>query len=234
MHFYWPLRASLLYRPERSGFAPLYDLMCAAAHPDIHAKLAMKIAKRATLEVFTPTTWDEFAMQIGMSAPYVRRRASALSELILTHIEGVAGEIAAAGFDGPGLHQIVDMIRHRAQRLIASGTVKATSGRAWLQTATADRSAGTISSRSGRSGGDRRFRKRKLSDREAEHDRGFQRIWLRRRTPVKPQQHPRPHRGAVSASRAIGNRANSLGWMNSARYQGWVRGSKICLSQSST
>jgi len=115
---------SLLYRPEGIGFAPLYDLLCTVAYPEIHARLAMKIGKRATLEEFTPTTWEDFAREVGMGAPFVRRRASALAELILARVEGVAEAISAAGFDGPDLHRFVDVIGRRARTLLDLGVGK--------------------------------------------------------------------------------------------------------------
>jgi serine/threonine-protein kinase HipA len=115
---------SLLYRPEGIGFAPLYDLLCTVAYPEVHAKLAMKVGKRATLEEFTPTTWEDFAREIGMGAPFVRRRASALAELIQARVEGVADGLSAAGFDGPDLHRFVDVIRRRSQTLIDLGVAK--------------------------------------------------------------------------------------------------------------
>jgi serine/threonine-protein kinase HipA len=115
---------SLLYRAEGIGFAPLYDLLCTAAYPQIHAKLAMTVGKRATLEEFTPTTWTDFAGEIGMGAPFVRRRASALAELIQARVEGVAEGISALGFDGPDLHRFVEVIRGRAQALLDLGLVR--------------------------------------------------------------------------------------------------------------
>ncbi len=112
---------SLLYGPERIGFAPLYDLLCTAAYPQVHAKLAMKVGKRATLEAFTPTTWEDFGREIGMGAPFVRRRAFAVAELILARIDGVAHEIGAVGFDSPDLYGFVDTIRQRARMLLDLG-----------------------------------------------------------------------------------------------------------------
>jgi serine/threonine-protein kinase HipA len=115
---------SLLYRPAGIGFAPLYDLLCTAAYPQVHPKLAMKIGTRAALEEFTPTTWADFAGEIGMGAPFVRRRASALAELILGSVEGVADGISTVGFGGPDLHGFVDVIRRRAQTLLDLGALK--------------------------------------------------------------------------------------------------------------
>jgi len=112
---------SLLYRADGIGLAPLYDLLCTVAYPDVHAKFAMKVGGRASLEEFTASTWGEFARQVGVGAPFARRRATALADLILARIEGVANEIAMAGFDGAELQRIVEVIRGRAQRLLDLG-----------------------------------------------------------------------------------------------------------------
>lgn len=78
---------SLLHRNGGIELAPLYDLLNTVAYPDLSPKMAMKYAKRSTLEELRPTDWDKFADDIGMAAPFVRRRASDLCEQ--------AGEIPA-------------------------------------------------------------------------------------------------------------------------------------------
>jgi len=112
---------SLLHGPDGIGFAPLYDLLCTVAYPEVHAKFAMKVGGRATLDEFTATTWEDFARQIGMGAPFVRRRALALTELILTRLEGVASEIAVVGFDGAELQRFVEVIQERARKILDLG-----------------------------------------------------------------------------------------------------------------
>lgn len=119
---------SLLYRPEGIGFAPLYDLMCTAAYPDVHAKLAMKIGKRALLADFTPTTWEDFGREIGMGAPFVRRRATALAERALGRLTDVTEGVAGAGFDGPELRRLQDIIRGRAQKVLDLGAARSAAG----------------------------------------------------------------------------------------------------------
>jgi serine/threonine-protein kinase HipA len=119
---------SLLYQPDGIGFAPLYDLMCTAAYPDVHAKLAMKVAKRATLEEFTPTTWEDFGREIGMGPPFVRRRAGALAERTMETLPFAAEGIANAGFEGPELRRIEDVIRQRARKVLELGAKPAKLG----------------------------------------------------------------------------------------------------------
>jgi serine/threonine-protein kinase HipA len=98
--------------------------MCTAAYADVHAKLAMKVGKRAQLEDFTPTTWEDFGREIGVGAPFVRRRAGALAELTRTRLPTAIDGIASAGFDGPELEQIADVIRARADRVLDLGAAR--------------------------------------------------------------------------------------------------------------
>ena len=118
---------SLLYRSTGIEFAPLYDLMCTVAYPSIHAKLAMKVGKRATLEEFTPQTWEEFGREIGMGAPFARRRAATLAERTLDRLPYVAEGVAHAGFEGPELRRFEDLIRGRARKVLDLSAARARS-----------------------------------------------------------------------------------------------------------
>jgi len=114
---------SLLHQRHGIVLAPLYDLMCPAAYPEIHAKLAMNVGKRARLEEFTPDTWDDFAGEVDVGAPYarrhVRRRARQLADQALAAIPTVEGVIADAGFGGEDLKGFAAVVTERANRLVA-------------------------------------------------------------------------------------------------------------------
>lgn len=56
------------------------------AYPDLSPKLAMKIAKKATLEEIQPRHWDQFADDVGISAPYLHRRIKQLCEAALDQV----------------------------------------------------------------------------------------------------------------------------------------------------
>lgn len=118
---------SLLYLDGGIDFAPLYDLLCTAAYPDVHAKLAMKVGKRSTLEEFTPDTWDDFAKEIGVGAPYLRRRAVALAGLAIQSIEVVTHDLAAVGFGGEHLDRAANLIAERARTVMALGERRSSS-----------------------------------------------------------------------------------------------------------
>lgn len=112
---------SLLYRRGGIEFAPLYDLMCTVAYPDVHARFAMKVAKRAALDEFTPRTWEEFGREIGIGGPFVRRRATALAERVVETLGSATESVAQAGFEGEHLRRIEDVILHRARKILDLG-----------------------------------------------------------------------------------------------------------------
>ena len=74
---------SLLYQAGSVGLAPFYDLLSTIAHPALSPKLAMKIAKRATLEEVGAATWPAFAEDVGLARPFVQRRVTELADAVV-------------------------------------------------------------------------------------------------------------------------------------------------------
>ncbi|ACL93947.1 type II toxin-antitoxin system HipA family toxin [Caulobacter vibrioides] len=112
---------SLLHQAGAIVMAPLYDLMCTAAYPEVHAKLAMKIAGRAQLEAFKADTWRDFGRDIGMGPAFVERRANAQARRVLDQVGPVADAIAACGFDREALRGLRDLIAERARAVLKLG-----------------------------------------------------------------------------------------------------------------
>jgi serine/threonine-protein kinase HipA len=109
---------SLLYTDAGRSMAPLYDLMCTLAYPGVHAKLAIKIGKRSTLEEFTPDTLTAFAKEIGVAAPYVVRTARVRAETARKAAPRVADAIAEAGFDRQWLRHLAEIVQERGARVL--------------------------------------------------------------------------------------------------------------------
>lgn len=101
---------SLLYGTTGIDLAPLYDLMCTAAYPEIHAKLAMKVGRKSLLEEFTPATWDDFAREVGVGVPFARRRAEEMAKMALNQVQKVAAEIAASGLSRGDLEHFAAVV----------------------------------------------------------------------------------------------------------------------------
>lgn len=108
---------SLLYDGATVTLAPLYDLLCTIAYPDLSPVLAMKIAKRGTLDEIGTSAWPAFAADAGLSAPFVRRRVKELAGAVQSAVGRVAGAVAGSGLDANALATYVALITARAERL---------------------------------------------------------------------------------------------------------------------
>ncbi|MEJ0044529.1 MAG: type II toxin-antitoxin system HipA family toxin [Rhizomicrobium sp.] len=105
---------SLLYAQGAVNLTPLYDLLCTAAYPELSAKFSMRIAKRATLDEFRPDTWEKFAGDVGVGAPYTRRRVRALAQAMSEHAARVVAALGKFGLDVAALDRFSDIVRTRA------------------------------------------------------------------------------------------------------------------------
>ena len=109
---------SLLYRPQSVELAPLYDLLCTVAYPELSAKFSMKIARRATLSEFKQDTWDEFAKEVGMTPTYVRRRVRALAAAVIEQATPIVEGLANLALDAESLASYAEIVRLRAEQFI--------------------------------------------------------------------------------------------------------------------
>ncbi|MDE3155357.1 MAG: type II toxin-antitoxin system HipA family toxin [Acidobacteriota bacterium] len=108
---------SLLYEATGASLAPFYDLLSTVAYPDLSPNLAMKIAKRATLEEMGPTTWSAFAEDIGLPASFVRRRVRELSDAVATKAPSLRDNPVLGVLDASALNDYAALIVARAERV---------------------------------------------------------------------------------------------------------------------
>ena len=112
---------SLLYEAGSVRLAPLYDLLSTVAYPDLSPKLAMKITKQSTLEETDPATWPAFAEDVGLGAPYVRRRVIELADVVLAQVTSVTEHPALTGLNADALTKYLSLIASRAERVARPG-----------------------------------------------------------------------------------------------------------------
>lgn len=112
---------SLLYHTSGVSLAPFYDLLSTVAYPDLSPNLAMKVAKRATIDEIGPTTWTAFAEDIGLASSFVRRRVRELSDSVRDHVLLLPASAALAALDASALKNYAALIASRAERL--AGTI---------------------------------------------------------------------------------------------------------------
>jgi serine/threonine-protein kinase HipA len=111
---------SLLYDNRGVNLAPFYDLLSTLAYPELAPGLAMKIGRRATLEEIGQGTWSAFAEEIGMAAPFIRRRTRTLAADVQRELPNVIASLEATGLDSSALTRFADLIAARAKRLAPS------------------------------------------------------------------------------------------------------------------
>lgn len=108
---------SLLYRRDDTILAPLYDLLCTIAYPELSPKLAMKIGKCATIEEMDESAWGKFSADAGLGAPFVRRRVKEIAAQVRDVVDEAAGALAAPGLSEANLEGFAKIISTRAVRL---------------------------------------------------------------------------------------------------------------------
>ena len=114
---------SLLYQSAGVSLSPFYDLLSTVAYPDLSPNLAMKIARRATLEEIGQVTWTAFAEDIGVPASFVRRRVRELSDAVRNQVTSLPDSAALTGLDASVLRRYAALIGSRAERLARTITM---------------------------------------------------------------------------------------------------------------
>jgi serine/threonine-protein kinase HipA len=113
---------SLLSQSAGVSLAPFYDLLSTVAYPDLSPNLAMKIAKRATIDEIGPPTWTAFAEDIGLAASFVRRRVGELSDAVTAQVPSTATGTPLAALDASALKEYAALIASRAEQLARTVT----------------------------------------------------------------------------------------------------------------
>jgi serine/threonine-protein kinase HipA len=111
---------SLLYHTSGVSLAPFYDLLSTVAYTDLSPNLAMKIAKRATIEEIGPSTWTAFADDIGLAGSFIRRRVRELSDSVSGNVLSLPASAALAELDASALRNYAALIASRAERLVGT------------------------------------------------------------------------------------------------------------------
>ncbi|GJL96049.1 MAG: putative kinase Y4mE [Hyphococcus sp.] len=110
---------SLLHRENGSiELAPLYDLLSTVHYPELSPRLAMKIAKRHTLEELKPGDWERFADETGLALRFIRTRAGELTNAVSDSIGETKAEILKSAFDRNAVEEISELITSRAESLL--------------------------------------------------------------------------------------------------------------------
>jgi serine/threonine-protein kinase HipA len=109
---------SLLYERGETRLAPLYDLLCTVAYPDVQSRLAMQFVDASNLDRFSPKRWERFANWIQIGLPYLRRRLIILGQKVHKQASNVGEIISGDGFDAEAIQKYVEIVKNRSERLL--------------------------------------------------------------------------------------------------------------------
>jgi len=112
---------ALLHASGATRLAPLYDLLCTVAYPQLSAKPAMKMAGEGVPEDFNPRTWEKFARNCEMDPSFLRQRVRELADLVRQHASATADRIASENFDSEALANFAGVVTARA-KIVAIST----------------------------------------------------------------------------------------------------------------
>ena len=107
---------SIVYREGQRRLAPLYDLVCTLAWPELSKTPAMKIGKSDSMETITPAHWQKMAEETRVSWPMLRERIVDLSEKTLAGLQDKG--VRQAANDTATVDRVAAIIEGRATSLV--------------------------------------------------------------------------------------------------------------------
>jgi serine/threonine-protein kinase HipA len=104
---------SLLYTGIGTGrvetrLAPLYDIVCTVAYPELSGEMAMRIGDQYSSERVTPKDFEKLSEDAGLRNPLVKRRVSEFAEVLLEKLP-----LVDAG--NPAAEKVASILRRRAE-----------------------------------------------------------------------------------------------------------------------
>jgi serine/threonine-protein kinase HipA len=109
---------SILYRKTNRRLAPLYDLVCTLAWPELSKTPAMKIGKSQSIETITPAHWQKMTQECRVGWPMLRERIVELCGKVLDELQ--RGVVLAAADDPTMTNRVASIIHERTTSLLQS------------------------------------------------------------------------------------------------------------------
>ena len=109
---------SLLNGTNGLELAPLYDLTCTVAYPDLSPRFAMKIGDQYLFDELYPRHWDRFAKEVGLGVAQVRRRLRDMAERGAAAASRTRDVFRDRGHHRPIIDAIVAKVSARCQQVL--------------------------------------------------------------------------------------------------------------------
>ena len=107
---------SLLYSPGADGgiqtrLAPLYDLVCTLAYPDLSKKMAMKIGSEYESRKISPMNFEKLAQEVGFTERFAGERVRSLTNRVITQLPHVEAGYSRAA-------DVARLVRETSEKMI--------------------------------------------------------------------------------------------------------------------
>ncbi len=106
---------SLLYRENTPDLAPLYDVVCTAAYPNLAKKLAMQVGGRAIADTIQLKHWLTLVPDTRAAQRVLVKDLQEMAESVVTHADDLLAELYDEGLDHAILSHVREIIGTRAK-----------------------------------------------------------------------------------------------------------------------
>ena len=108
---------SLLHVRGGVRLAPLYDIVCTAAYPELSIELALSIGDELDARAITSIHWSDLADDFGLNVDAFQRTRRQLSATIAAQASRLRDEARSQGWHHPCIDTIIDVIEDRSPRV---------------------------------------------------------------------------------------------------------------------
>jgi serine/threonine-protein kinase HipA len=111
---------SLIHGGDGVRLAPLYDVLCTAAYPELDKQLALSIGDELDPDLITSIHFADLADDFSLNATAFERVRRELSERVATQAQLLRDEALKEGWHDPCIERILDVIAARVSRVVVT------------------------------------------------------------------------------------------------------------------
>jgi serine/threonine-protein kinase HipA len=108
---------ALLHLPGGVRLAPLYDVVCTAAYPELNRELALSIGDELDPKAISLVHWSDLAADFELNASAFARTRRALARRVAAEAAGLRDDAMAEGWHDPCIDRILEVIAARQPRV---------------------------------------------------------------------------------------------------------------------
>lgn len=107
---------SLMHLDDGIHLAPLYDIVCTAAYPELSTDLALSIGDELDANAITRIHWADLADDFNLNSAAFQQVRGELGRRVATEAHGLSQEARAGGWHHPCIDSILEVITAREAR----------------------------------------------------------------------------------------------------------------------